>query len=111
MTKRIGQRMSLTIYFAAAIFALPVAPTRALSARAAETVSIGGSGAVLLKAAAPIASVILMPGSDGRIAAGPGGKIGRLGNNQLVRTRGTYETKGLAVLVVDADVNLAQAVD
>jgi hypothetical protein len=26
-----------------------------------------------------------------------------------VRTRGTYETKGLAVLVVDADVNLAQA--
>jgi hypothetical protein len=83
----------------------------ALPVRAAETVSIGGSKAVLLKPAAPVASMILMAGGDGRIAAGPGGTIGRLGKNQLVRTRGAYLAKGLAVLVVDADVNLAQAVD
>ncbi len=83
----------------------------AASASAAETVSIGGSQAVLLRPASPVASVILMAGGDGRIAAGPGGIIGRLKNNQLVRTREAYLARGLAVLVVDADVNLAKAVD
>ena len=82
-----------------------------LPARADETVSIGGSRAVLLKPAAPRASVVLMPGGDGQIAAGPGGSIGRLKGNQLVRTRKAYEAHGLAVLVVDADVNLKAAVD
>jgi hypothetical protein len=83
----------------------------AMPARADETVSIGGSRAVLLKPSAPRASVILMPGGDGRIAAGPGGTIGRLKGNQLVRTRKAYEAHGLAVLVVDADVDLKAAVD
>jgi hypothetical protein len=55
--------------------------------------------------------VILMPGGDGYIAAGPGGTIGKLTGNQLVRTRNVYLAHGLAVLVVDADVNLARAVD
>jgi len=81
------------------------------AARADETVSIGGSRAVLLKPPAPHASVILMPGGDGRIEAGPGATIGHLKNNQLVRTRGAYRARGLAVLVVDADVNLKAAVD
>ncbi|MGN6573415.1 MAG: alpha/beta hydrolase [Pseudolabrys sp.] len=82
-----------------------------LPARADETVSIGGSQAILLKPASPHASVILMPGGDGRISAGPGGSIGRLKGNQLVRTRKAYEAHGLAVLVVDADINLKAAVD
>ena len=79
--------------------------------RADETVSIGGSNAVLLRPTAPRASVILMPGGDGYIAAGPGGTIGKLKGNQLVRTRNAYLARGLAVLVVDADVNIARAVD
>ena len=79
--------------------------------RADETVSIGGSNAVLLRLTAPRASVILMPGGDGYIAAGPGGTIGNLKGNQLVRTRNAYLAHGLAVLVVDADVNLSRAVD
>src|SRR6185369_1172928 len=79
--------------------------------RADETVSIGGSNAVLLRPTAPRASVILMPGGDGYIAAGPGGTIGKLNGNQLVRTRNAYLARGLAVLVVGADVNLARAVD
>lgn len=83
----------------------------AMPAHADETVSIGGSQAVLLKPAAPHASVILMPGGDGNIAAGPGGTFGRLKGNQLVRTRNAYKAHGLAVLVVDADVNLKAAVD
>lgn len=80
-------------------------------ARAAETVSIGGSNAVLLRPASPRGSVILMPGGDGGIDALPGGRIGRLKNNQLVRTRSDFAAHRLAVLVVDADVNLAAAVD
>ena len=65
--------------------------------RADETVSIGGSNAVLLRPSAPRASVILMPGGDGYIAAGPGGTIGKLNGNQLVRTRNAYLARGLAV--------------
>ncbi|HEY7230922.1 MAG TPA: alpha/beta hydrolase [Pseudolabrys sp.] len=79
--------------------------------RADETVSIGGSNAVLLRPSTPRASVILMPGGDGYIAAGPGGTIGKLKGNQLVRTRRAYLAHGLAVLIVDANVNLARAVD
>ena len=79
--------------------------------RADETVSIGGSNAVLLRPSAPRASIILMPGGDGYIAAGPGGTIGKLKGNQLVRTRNAYLAHGLAVLIVDADVNLTRAVD
>ena len=82
-----------------------------LGIRADETVSISGSNAVLLRPSVPRASVILMPGGDGYIAAGPGGTIGKLKGNQLVRTRNAYLAHGLAVLVVDADVNLARAVD
>jgi hypothetical protein len=80
------------------------------AAYADETVSIGGSSAVLLRPAAPRGSVILLPGGDGLIGAAPGGVITRLKGNQLVRTRAAYKAHGLAVLVVDAGVNLASAV-
>jgi hypothetical protein len=97
-----------------AIFALTLVAAVSVAgkqARADETVSIGGSRAVLLRPATPRASVILMPGGNGEISAGPGGRIGSLGNNQLVRTRNAYKAHGLAVLVVDANVNLAAAID
>ena len=108
MTK-IGRWRLAQVWCGVAAFAMLIAAASA--ARADETVSIGNSRAVLLKPAAPKASVILMPGGDGEIAAGPGGQIGRLKGNQLVRTRAAYQQHGLAVLVVDADVNLAAAVD
>jgi hypothetical protein len=80
------------------------------SAFADETVSIGGSRAVLIKPAAPRASVILMPGGDGSISAGEHGEINALKGNQLVRTRQAYAARGLAVLVVDAGTPLGAAV-
>ncbi len=80
------------------------------SALADETVTIGGSRAVLIKPAAPRASVILMPGGSGAIAAGDHGDINGLKGNQLVRTRQAYAARGLAVLVVDAGTPLAAAV-
>lgn len=80
------------------------------TALAGETVKIGQSAAVLLRRSEPIASVILMPGGDGSINAGPNGEINNLRENQLVRTRNGYLAQGNAVLVVDADVDLLQAV-
>src|SRR6266851_8570979 len=80
------------------------------SAFADETVSIGGSRAVLIKPKAPRASVILMPGGNGGIAADNNGDIGALKFNQLVRTRHAYAARGLAVLVVDANTPLDGAV-
>ena len=67
------------------------------SAFADETVSIGGSNAVLIRPKAPRASVILMPGGSGAIAAGDHGDIHGLQGNQLVRTRQAYAARGLAV--------------
>jgi len=75
-----------------------------------KSIGIAGADAVLLRPEKPKGSVILMPGGDGRIKVGYDGAINRLGNNQLVRTRYAYAKRGLAVLVVDADVNLALAV-
>ena len=80
-------------------------------ASADETVGIGGSRAVLIKPASPRASVILMPGGDGSIAAGEHGEINALRGNQLVRTRNAYAAHGLAVLVVDAGTPLPAAVE
>ena len=92
--------------FAALFAAFACAP-----AAADETVNIGGSRAVLIKPKAVHASVILMPGGNGAIRAGDQGDIHGLNLNQLVRTRNAYAAHGLAVLVVDADINLAGAVE
>jgi hypothetical protein len=80
------------------------------SALAEETVSIGGSRAVLIKPNAPRGSVILMPGGDGSIAADNNGEIRPLKFNLMVRTRQDYAVRGLAVLVVDAGTPLDKAV-
>jgi hypothetical protein len=76
-----------------------------------ETVNIGGSTAVLLRPKAPHGSIILMPGGNGVIAAGPNGEINGLKFNQLVRTRHAYMARGFAVLVVDAGTDLTLAVN
>jgi hypothetical protein len=80
------------------------------AACADETVQIADSAAVLLRPSSPVASVILMPGGDGLINAGPNGQINRLIGNQLVRTRNAYLARDLAVLVANADIDLARAV-
>lgn len=93
---------------AAVAFMLP--PAGIVAAQTQQTVDISGSNAVLLRPAAPRASVILMPGGHGLIGAAPGGEITQLKRNQLVRTRQAYFDRGLAVLVLDADTNLASAI-
>jgi hypothetical protein len=80
------------------------------SAYADETVTVGGSRAVLIKPSSPRASVILMPGGNGAISPGEHGEINGLKGNQLVRTRNAYAARGLAVLVMDAGTDLSSAV-
>jgi hypothetical protein len=91
-------------------YALLVAALAAPVARADETVSVGGSRAVLIRPKAVRASVVLMPGGDGSIRAGDSGDIRGLTGNQLVRTRHAYAARGLAVLVADASTDLGAAV-
>jgi hypothetical protein len=82
-----------------------------LPTRADETVTVGGARAVLIKPSGALkGSIILMAGGDGRLNIGPGGNIGSLKGNQLVRTRHAYAARGFAVLVPDANVNVAAAV-
>ena len=102
--------MLRTIPIALALFLAGSALTSA-RAQTSETVNIGGSNAVLLKPKAPRGSVILMPGGNGSIGATADGQITQLRGNQLVRTRNVYMSRGLAVLVVNSNVNLAAAVN
>lgn len=83
----------------------------ATPAVADETVTVGGSRAVLIKPKAPRGSVILLPGGDGAIRASDNGDINGLRGNQLVRTRHAYAGRGLAVLVADAGTDLKSAVE
>jgi hypothetical protein len=93
---------------------LIIATTQFFSAAATsyaqQAVSVGNSRALLLRPSNPQASVILMPGGDGFITVGKGGTIANKLKNQLVRTRTSYFERGLAVLIVDAHVDLSQAV-
>lgn len=98
-------RKSLLL-LSALLGAIAIAP-----AAADETVTVGGSRAVLIKPKAPRGSVILLPGGDGAIRAGDNGDINGLRGNQLVRTRHAYAGRGLAVLVADAGTDLKSAVD
>src|SRR3954468_13423031 len=102
----------MTKHFWMSCFSLAALLTVFASAPAAadETVTIGGSRAVLIKPKAPRASVILIPGGDGNIRPGDQGDIHGLTGNQLVRTRHAYAARGLAVLVVDAGTDLSSAV-
>jgi hypothetical protein len=100
--------MILRLTFAAAITALGLLT---LPAFADETVTVGGAQAVLIKPhGAAKGSLILMAGGNGRLDIGPGGTIGSLKGNQVVRTRHAYAERGFAVLVPDANVDVAAAV-
>jgi hypothetical protein len=84
---------------------------RSLTAQTAETVSVGGVPAVLLRPAGDLrGSIILLSGSDGQIGVGPGGSVLR-GGNQLVRTRQAYAAQGYAVLVPEGNVSVPTAVN
>jgi hypothetical protein len=100
--------MTLRLTIAAVLTAIGVLT---LPARADETVTVGGAQAVLIKPhGAAKGSLILMAGGNGQLNIGPGGAIGSLKGNQVVRTRHAYAARGFAVLVPDGNVDVAAAV-
>jgi hypothetical protein len=103
MSLLVARFLASTIVVALALIYVP-------TANAQETVSVGGTQAVLLKPkGTPAGSLVLLAGGDGNIGVGPNGTVAR-GGNQLVRTRTDYAARGFAVLVPDAGVNVAAAV-
>lgn len=94
-----------------AYLSVAMAATPALAAeRVVEIPSRGAAVRALeeLPAAPPTASVILLAGGSGKLDISPGGEIGDLSGNQLVRTRHMYAAQGFAVLVPDLGPGVAQ---
>jgi len=82
-----------------------------VAAQTAETVSVGGVSAALLRpSGAPRGSIVLLTGGDGRVGVGPGGSVA-FGGNQLVRTRQAYASQGYAVLLPEGQVDVPSAVN
>jgi hypothetical protein len=79
-------------------------------AMADQAVSVGGAMALLNKPASPRASIILIPGGDGRLGVRPDGSFSGLAGNQLVRTRKAYLAHGIATLTIDQGVSLPAAI-
>jgi hypothetical protein len=100
-------------HLGSAVIAIAVVTTAlaAQTASADETVTIGGSRAVLIKPKAVRASVIFMPGDNGAIEAGDHGDIHGLRLNVLIRNRQAYVARGIAVLIADWNTDLKSAVD
>lgn len=102
--------MRKIVFLAAAVIAA-IMCSPAVAEPRVKTLGIADARAVLVCPEEPKASVILMPGGDGRVDVGYDGAIDNMHNNLLVRTRADFAEHGVAVLVVDANVNLALAVD
>lgn len=96
--------------FAALLTALMIALPGESSAATVSGVSIGSTRAALLVPARPHGAIVLLAGGDGNIGVAEDGSIAREGN-QLVRTRAAYASRGFAVLVPDAGVDVAAAVE
>lgn len=102
-------RTKLAVFLAVLCGVLVTRPV-AFAQPAGEVVSVGGSRALLIRPASPRGSVILMAGGNGQLILGPGGEVQSLINNSVVRTRGAFAARGYAALVVDAGIDLRQAV-
>ena len=57
---------------------------------------------LLVKPAAPVATIVLFAGGDGRLDIGANGDIRVLGGNFLIRTRERFASHGLLTIVADA---------
>jgi hypothetical protein len=97
---------------ALAVLAILLAGMGSSGAQNVTGVSVNGVSAALLTPAGGKGrgAIVLLAGGDGQIGVGADGSIAQQGN-QLVRTRQAYAARGFAVLVPDAGINVAAAVD
>ncbi len=76
-----------------------------------ETIDVGGTKNILIRAAQPKGSIILLTGGDGRLNVMPGARFNAGADNVLIRNRDAFAAQGYNVLLVDLGTNLAAAVD
>ena len=80
-------------------------------AQQGEPVEIARTRVLLMRAKAPQASLILMPGGEGVIGVTPEGLLSRAKGNSLVRTAEDFRKRGLAVMIVEYNTDLRAAVE
>lgn len=93
------------------LLAVLLAAAPAAAAEAVLDLPVRGSVMRVLLAAPdapPAAAVILLAGGAGRLDIAPSGRIGNLGGNHLVRTRGDYAREGFLAAVPDLADDLKQ---
>ncbi|WP_100965254.1 alpha/beta hydrolase [Bosea sp. FBZP-16] len=94
-------------------FAIP-SPGRAeapITVKGGETITIAGVRSILIRAPHPKGSVILLTGGDGRLEVGSGARLGKAGDNVLIRNRDAFVAQGYNVLLAELGTNLPAAVD
>ena len=82
-----------------------------ITVKGGETVTIAGVRSILIRAAQPKGSVILLTGGDGRLEVGSGARFGKAGDNVLIRNRDAFVMHGYNVLLAELGTNLSAAVD
>ena len=82
-----------------------------ITVKGGETVTIAGVRSILIRAAHPKGSVILLTGGDGRLEVGSGARFGKAGDNVLIRNRDAFVMHGYNVLLAELGTNLSAAVD
>lgn len=91
--------------------ALAVCGVTRAAAQQGEPVQIGSTRVLLMKAQAPKASLIILPGGEGIIGVTPDGRLSRAKGNSLVRTSEDFRRQGFSVLILEAETDLRLAVD
>ena len=95
--RRIGLVLSLIVVAPSIVVGAPGEEVRTIPTRKGVTQSF----LLVPSAGTPTASVILMPGGDGRLALSPPSTINQMRNNFVVRMRGRFAHAGFLVAVVD----------
>ena len=76
-----------------------------------ETIDVGGTKNILIRAPKPHGSILLLTGGDGRLNVMDGARFTDGADNVVIRNRDAFVAKGYDVLLVDLGTNLAAAVD
>lgn len=91
--------------------ATPTATPAVVTVSDGETVDVGGTKNILIRAPKPHGSILLLTGGDGRLNVMDGARFTDGADNVLIRNRDAFAAKGYDVLLVDLGTNLAAAVD
>jgi hypothetical protein len=81
------------------------------AARAEEVIVLSGGNGLLNAPKSVAAAVVLIPGNDGNLGIASDGSINRQQRSPLVSTRKDYMARGVASLLIDANVSTSSAIE